>query len=610
MAQSAQSPQLPARAAPDGGVPTYPQTYGPPIDSLSTTQLKFPPRPRRGGPLRWSRTVRGRVALTYSAVLLVLLVTIGVVVNVAMSSALYAEERNRLSNQARASVALLQPSFNSEVAGSGAACANAISYQQAFEQSIGTIVTQQPLLRQTYLLDAQGVVLAGAVKSPQDGLVAPGDMAPYYRAGEAARLKLAETLGRNARQATGAYETTAYDAVDGDGQRVAIILIADIYRTASNCVPHHLTTGQIEFVAGYDAVQATLDRLHLILLLVIAGLLVLGVAVGAPLVARALRPLTRMTATAERIAQGDLSQRVRLPHTGDEIGQLANTFDEMIARIESAFAAQQASEERMRQFIADASHELRTPLTSIRGYLDVLLRGAKDDPETADHVLHATRREAERMSRLVNDLLTLARLDVGRPLELQPLDLIGLAGEAVDQARILAGEREVSLRTDGAGRLMVDADRDRLKQVLLILLDNALKYGRPGSQGWVRVQVGRSAQGAFVSVTDNGEGIAPEDLPHLFDRFYRAQRAAQRRRSSGPRAQTVDAASSAVHPASSTARRAAQTEGSGLGLAIAQAIVRAHRGVISVQSRLGAGTTFTVQLPLAAAPVPTPTRQL
>ena len=241
-----------------------------------------------------------------------------------------------------------------------------------------------------------------------------------------------------------------------------------------------------------------------------------------------------MTATAQRIARGDLSQRVRLPHGGDEIGDLAETFDEMIDRIESAFGAQAASEERMRQFVADASHELRTPLTSIRGFVDVLLRGAKDDPATAEEVLQATRREAERMSRLVNDLLTLARLDVGRPLELQQVDLLGLAGEAVDQARILAGEREVTLRSDGAGRLLVNADADRLKQVLLVLLDNALKYGRQDATGWVRLQVGRTARGAFVSVADNGEGIPAEDLPHIFDRFYRAQRAALRRQSAGP----------------------------------------------------------------------------
>ena len=406
-------------------------------------------------------------------------------------------------------------------------------------------------------------------------------------------------VGVAARQATGVADAQAYDGTARVAQRIPVILIQEGYHTASQCVSQRIATGFIEVVGNYNEVRNALNRLHLILLLLIGAALFLGIVIGAPLAAQALRPLARMTATAQRIAHGDLTQRIRLPHGGDEIGNLADTFDEMIARIESAFGAQAASEERMRQFIADASHELRTPLTSIRGFVDVLLRGAKDDPATVEEVLVATSREAERMSRLVNDLLTLARLDVGRPLELQPIDLLGLAGEAVDQARILAGEREVALRSDGAGRLLVNADADRLKQVLLVLLDNALKYGRQDASGWVRVQVGRTARGAFVSVADNGEGIPPEDLPHIFDRFYRAQRAALRRQSAGPITSPAAPPTALVGPQGTPAsRRASHREGSGLGLAIAQAIVRAHGGALTVRSQPGAGTTFTVELPL------------
>ena len=261
----------------------------------------------------------------------------------------------------------------------------------------------------------------------------------------------------------------------------------------------------------------------------------------------------------------------------------------------------------MRQFIADASHELRTPLTAIRGYTDVLLRGAAhDDPATVEQVLLATSREAERMSRLVNDLLTLARMDAGRPLERQPIDLIALAGEAVDQARILAGEREVSLTTDGGGRLIVPADPDRLKQVLLILLDNALKYGRPAPEGWARVRVGRTEHGAVLHVADNGQGIAPEDLPHIFDRFYRSERAARQRRITGvqvaarPHEPPVPYSAGAQDGQDGAAVSSNRvTSGSGLGLAIAQAIVQAHRGTLTVQSQWGAGTTFTIALPRA-----------
>jgi two-component system OmpR family sensor kinase len=270
------------------------------------------------------------------------------------------------------------------------------------------------------------------------------------------------------------------------------------------------------------------------------------------------------------------------------MGQLGATFDEMIARIEEAFGARQRSEERMRQFIADASHELRTPLTSIRGYTDVLLRGAKDDPDTTERVLQATRREAERMSRLVNDLLTLARLDTGRPLETQPVDLMALSGECVDQARILAGQREVMMRTDGRGRLVVMGDPDRLKQVVLVLLDNALKYGRQTPDGWARLSVGRHEGKAIITVEDNGPGIAHDDLPRIFERFYRAERAARVRRMTG-------APNSAAPEPQPDATRA---EGSGLGLAIAQAIARAHGGALTVQSEPGSGTAFTLTLPL------------
>ena len=278
---------------------------------------------------------------------------------------------------------------------------------------------------------------------------------------------------------------------------------------------------------------------------------------------------------------------------------MGEAFDGMLARIEAAFAASQRSEDRMRQFIADASHELRTPLTSIRGYTDVLLRGAKDDPETAERVLLAARREAERMSRLVADLLTLARLDTVRAAERRPVDLVALVGESVDQARILAGERQVLMRTDGAGPLLAPADPDQLKQALLVLLDNALKYGRQGSDGWVLLGVSRRPGAAVITVEDNGPGIPAEDLPHIFERFYRAERAARARRaSSGPASVAQGSASNA------SGASGGKVEGSGLGLAIAHAIAQAHGGTLTAHSQPGVGTQFTLTLPAAAVARP------
>jgi two-component system OmpR family sensor kinase len=547
--------------------------------------------------------LRWRLTLLYALVLAALLLVFGVVFNTVVGQVIYAQEFANFTEEARVTVTRQQSRFNTLVQGlstatgqgTGNDCVANVTYQQAFNEAIASPLTLQRNVQQVLLLDANASVLA-----PSETV---GQPAPYLQSGKFAALL--RSVASYKQSSTGFLDSMSYRAATSGGP-VGVALVAMRYRTTSSCLVPRSTPvlGVVEVVTTFPVARAVLAELRLVLLVSMIGVVVAGMLVGGPLTGQALKPLTRMTQVARQIAAGDLSQRVRLPHDGDEIGQLADTFDDMIARIEAAFGAQAASEARMRQFIADASHELRTPLTAIRGYTDVLLRGAaRDDPATAEQVLAATSREAERMSRLVNDLLTLARMDAGRSLERQPIDLIALAGEAVDQARILAGEREVTLATDGAGRLTLAGDPDHLKQVLLILLDNALKYGRPAPEGWVRVRVGRTEHGAVLHVADNGQGIAPEDLPHVFDRFYRGERAARQRRITGmqvaarPHEPPVLYTGSSQEGGNGTSGRMAT--GAGLGLAIAQAIVRAHGGTLTVQSQQGMGTTFTVVLPRA-----------
>jgi len=282
-----------------------------------------------------------------------------------------------------------------------------------------------------------------------------------------------------------------------------------------------------------------------------------------------------MRDAAQAIAFGDLKQRVRLPQSNDEVGELAVSFNEMIDQIEHAFEEQRASEERTRRFVSDASHELRTPLTSLRGFTDVLMRGAKDDPETLQRSLKLMKNETERMSRLINDLLELARMDEGNPLHIERVNMLDLGVEALEQTRILAVDgRDVSLQLATEDeQLEVLANVDRLKQVLLILFDNALKYGRPGTEGWIVLAIDKQESTILMHMIDNGKGIAEEDLPHVFERFYRGR----------------------YSPVSADGTPIA---GAGLGLSIALAIVYAHHGDLTARSETGS-TTFTVALPYA-----------
>jgi len=293
-----------------------------------------------------------------------------------------------------------------------------------------------------------------------------------------------------------------------------------------------------------------------------------------------LRPLGRMSDAAQAITLGDLQQRERLQPLmkgDDEVSKIASSLTIMGEQLEQASQSQQSSEQRFRRLISDASHQLRTPLTSIRGFTEVLMRGAKDDPETANRVLKLIKSEAERMTRLMNDLLTLAHFDVEQDIEKQYVDLVDIAVEGVEQAKVLAtDDRKITIYFATHERLGVRANADHLKQVLHILFDNALKYGRPAPEGWIRLQLDQQDGHALIQVIDNGKGIHADDLPHIFDRFYRGEHM----------------------PIYEAPWKIPQ--GTGLGLSIARAIVMAHKGSITVLSTPDTETIFTVKLPRIA----------
>jgi len=275
----------------------------------------------------------------------------------------------------------------------------------------------------------------------------------------------------------------------------------------------------------------------------------------------ALRPISRMARDAARIQRAqDLSRRVRVPGTRDEVAALARTFNGMLGRLEAAFESQ-------RRFIADASHELRTPLTAIRGNADVMRQlGEQINSAERAEILEEVAVEAERMSRLVNDLLTLARAQVGEQSSPRPVRFDEALESAVRTARGLARGHTI-VHTPSETPFWVVGDSDRLKQLALILLDNAVKYTPPEGHIWVWLSpVGQQVE---LRVADDGPGIPADRLPHLFERFYRG----------------------------GTPARGRDDGGAGLGLAIAQEIVYTFEGTMSVESSVGHGTAFIVRLP-------------
>jgi len=316
----------------------------------------------------------------------------------------------------------------------------------------------------------------------------------------------------------------------------------------------------VESGAPYHQIEVVLHGLLLTLAIYMPFVVSLAVAGGYWLMRRSLQPVDEITKRAEGITSTNLSERLPVIRTGDELERLSISLNRMIERLDDAF-------EHINRFSADASHELRTPLTILQLELEGIAQNHRRDANLGDQIGSALE-ETHRMSRIVESLLTISRLDAGEvKMDKSHLDLGELAASTAGEMKLLAEEKAIGLRIEAETGVHVVGDRVRLQQVIVNLIDNAIKYTPAG--GMIEVRVGREAESAVLEVSDNGLGIPAHALPHVFERFYRADKA--RSRASG---------------------------GAGLGLSIVKAICAAHNGEIKVSSQEGRGSSFRVELPL------------
>ncbi|MCY9070399.1 ATP-binding protein [Bacillus inaquosorum] len=295
--------------------------------------------------------------------------------------------------------------------------------------------------------------------------------------------------------------------------------------------------------------------------------LLLGLFTFLPVVRHTLKPLSQMVHMMGHINAGNLNKRLPVYRKQMEIDTLAISFNHMLERIETSFKAEKEAKERIRQFVSDASHELRTPLTSIHGFIEVLLRGAALQPEQRERALNSMYEESKRATRLIEDLLFLAKIDRVPSFEMKRGDLDSLIREMEPQLSLLAKERKLQLLLEDHAEAVFDGDK--MKQVILNLVYNAVQY-TDEKTGAITISLQKNDDGVMLMIADNGTGIAPEHLPHLFNRFYRADPS-----------------------------RSRKYGGSGLGLAITKSIIDSHNGMIDVKSEIGRGTVFLIRLPAA-----------
>lgn len=363
-----------------------------------------------------------------------------------------------------------------------------------------------------------------------------------------------------------AREPLTVSSIDGETSWRVMTYRLSIVNSSGQSLPATLAVG-----VDLDDTRQVVGSFASIYLAFSLVVIVLSAALIRLLVATTLRPLREVEETAARFAGGDYSQRLSGSTPNTEVGRLTRSLNTMLSRIDRAFADRAETIEHMRRFISDASHELRTPLVSVRGYAELYRMGALTDREEVGQAMERIEKEATRMTSLVTDLLALARLDEARPLELSRVNLATLAEDAALDARAGAPERSIQVvTTQGVDpeRLIVVAEEDKIRQVFVNLLSNALRFAPEGTPIEIELDAGVEPDRGIVRVIDHGEGIPPQLRDKIFQRFYRADQS-----------------------------RTRDTGGSGLGLAIVESIIRRHRGTLRVVETPGGGATFEFTLP-------------
>ena len=327
--------------------------------------------------------------------------------------------------------------------------------------------------------------------------------------------------------------------------------------------------GIVVVAQSFEDIDRTLLRLQGLFILIGLVMILFIALASRKVITVGLRPLATVEATAERIAEGDLTARLPDLKPNTEVGRLVNTLNMMLGRIEESFSARVESESKLRRFVADASHELRTPITAIRGFAELHRQGAVTGEEKTKELIGRIENESKRMGSLVEDLLLLARLDQSREMKAEPVNLSKLVSDAVESARA-AGPSHLVNFSNSDEEIYALGDNDRIHQVVANLLANARTHTPAGTK--IDVSVIQSEDGVRIRIADNGPGLSEKDQSRIFERFYRAD--ASRVRTDG--------------------------EGTGLGLSIVDAVMRAHAGQVSVESELGKGAAFTLFFPLSA----------